>query len=103
MESLLAGAMAGLVVDFILYPIDTIKTRTQSKNGFYASGGFKRIYKGLSAVAIGSVPGGAAFFFTYDMIKKFGLEFCNDNTFVLVNSDNSSSNTAVAIDDSKKC
>lgn len=61
--------MAGLVVDLTLYPIDTIKTRIQSKNGFYGSGGFKQIYKGLSAVAIGSVPGGAAFFFTYDTVK----------------------------------
>lgn len=70
MESLLAGACAGLFVDLSLYPIDTVKTRIQSKEGFLASGGFKNVYKGLSAVAVGSVPGGAAFFFGYDTAKR---------------------------------
>eukprot|EP00796_Vickermania_ingenoplastis_P013397 gene13397-9220_t len=69
MDSLVAGAFAGLVVDLTLYPIDTIKTRIQSKEGFWASGGVRNIYKGLSAVAIGSIPGGAAFFFAYDTTK----------------------------------
>lgn len=70
MDSLIAGAFAGLVVDLSLYPIDTIKTRIQSKEGFWASGGLRNIYKGLSAVAIGSIPGGAAFFFFYDTTKS---------------------------------
>lgn len=70
MDSLIAGAMAGLFVDLSLYPIDTIKTRIQAKNGFLSSGGFKNIYKGLSAVAVGSVPGGAAFFLAYDSVKQ---------------------------------
>lgn len=78
MDSLVAGAFAGLCVDLGLYPIDTIKTRIQAKEGFIASGGFSQIYKGLSAVAVGSVPGGAAFFFAYDGVKRklfnrFGL------------------------------
>ncbi|GET91339.1 mitochondrial carrier protein, putative [Leishmania tarentolae] len=70
MESLVAGACAGLFVDLSLYPIDTVKTRLQSKEGFLASGGFKNVYKGLSAMAVGSVPGGAAFFFGYDTAKR---------------------------------
>lgn len=70
MDSLFAGACAGLFVDLSLYPIDTVKTRIQSKEGFLASGGFKNVYKGLSAVAVGSVPGGAAFFFAYDTAKR---------------------------------
>ncbi|KPI89623.1 putative mitochondrial carrier protein [Leptomonas seymouri] len=73
MESLIAGACAGLFVDLSLYPIDTVKTRIQSKDGFLASGGFRNVYKGLSAVAIGSVPGGAAFFFAYDTTKRILL------------------------------
>lgn len=73
MESLVAGACAGLFVDLSLYPIDTVKTRIQSKEGFLASGGFKNVYKGLSAVAVGSVPGGAAFFFAYDTAKRLLL------------------------------
>ncbi|KAI5687415.1 Mitochondrial carrier protein [Leishmania braziliensis] len=73
MESLVAGACAGLFVDLSLYPIDTVKTRIQSKEGFSASGGFKNVYKGLSAMAVGSVPGGAAFFFGYDTAKRMFL------------------------------
>ncbi|CCW70513.1 unnamed protein product [Phytomonas sp. Hart1] len=75
MDSLFAGSMAGICVDLILYPIDTLKTRIQSKKGFLASGGLSNIYKGLSAVAIGSVPGGGAFFTVYDTTKRqlFGL------------------------------
>lgn len=70
MDSFMAGAAAGLLVDLSLYPIDTIKTRVQSSQGFLAAGGFKNIYKGLSAVAVGSVPGGAAFFTTYDTVRR---------------------------------
>ncbi|RNF25582.1 mitochondrial carrier protein [Trypanosoma conorhini] len=74
MDSLVAGGAAGLVVDLVLYPIDTIKTRLQSKTGFSQAGGFRGVYKGLSAVAIGSVPGGAAFFVGYDLTKRALLE-----------------------------
>lgn len=77
MESFLAGAASGLVVDLSLYPIDTIKTRIQSKEGFRASGGFSRIYKGLGAVAIGSIPGGALFFYTYDTVKDRLMKLCS--------------------------
>lgn len=71
----MAGAMAGLFVDLSLYPIDTIKTRVQSKQGFLAAGGFKHVYKGWSAVALGSVPGGAAFFLCYDHVKRVLLRW----------------------------
>lgn len=69
MRSLPCGACAGLAVDLTLYPLDTIKTRLQAEAGFAASGGFKRIYAGLPSVAIGSAPGAALFFCTYEMIK----------------------------------
>src|SRR5277367_1024857 len=67
--SLLSGGAAGLAVDLSLYPLDTFKTRLQSSTGFFKSGGFKGIYSGLPAVAIGSVPGAGIFFLTYDTIK----------------------------------
>ncbi|CAD6883876.1 unnamed protein product [Tilletia controversa] len=67
--SLLAGAMSGLAVDLIFFPIDTIKTRLQSKEGFAASGAFKGIYSGLASVAVGSAPGAAIFFVTYEGMK----------------------------------
>uniref|UniRef100_A0A915NA18 S-adenosylmethionine mitochondrial carrier protein n=1 Tax=Meloidogyne javanica TaxID=6303 RepID=A0A915NA18_MELJA len=68
---LLAGAAAGLAVDLSLYPLDTIKTRMQSKVGFKASGGFGNIYKGIPAVALGSAPGSALFFISYSSCKEF--------------------------------
>uniref|UniRef100_A0A915P369 S-adenosylmethionine mitochondrial carrier protein n=1 Tax=Meloidogyne floridensis TaxID=298350 RepID=A0A915P369_9BILA len=68
---LIAGAAAGLAVDLSLYPLDTIKTRMQSKVGFKASGGFGNIYKGIPAVALGSAPGSALFFISYSSCKEF--------------------------------
>lgn len=50
--------MAGLTVDFALYPLDTIKTRVQSQNGFWKSGGFSNIYKGIGFALSGSIPNG---------------------------------------------
>lgn len=38
--SLVAGGVAGVSVDLILFPLDTIKTRLQSPQGFYKAGGF---------------------------------------------------------------
>uniref|UniRef100_A0A0K0EET8 S-adenosylmethionine mitochondrial carrier protein n=1 Tax=Strongyloides stercoralis TaxID=6248 RepID=A0A0K0EET8_STRER len=69
------GGFAGLSVDLALYPIDTIKTRIQSENGFIKSGGFKNIYKGIGAVALGAAPGSAAFFITYKKLQD--LSFSN--------------------------
>lgn len=54
-----SGAAAGLSVDLLFFPIDTVKTRLQSRQGFLASGGFKGIYKGIGSVFVGGAPGGA--------------------------------------------
>ncbi|EFO86478.1 hypothetical protein CRE_04436 [Caenorhabditis remanei] len=82
---LVCGASAGLAVDIGLYPLDTIKSRMQSKQGFIAAGGFKDIYRcvksfqitnfrllsfrGMSSVLVGSAPGAAIFFLTYKYIN----------------------------------
>lgn len=50
--------MAGTAVDTALFPLDTLKTRMQSKAGFAASGGFRGVYSGLTSAVIGSAPGG---------------------------------------------
>jgi solute carrier family 25 S-adenosylmethionine transporter 26 len=69
--SLVSGACAGVAVDVSLFPLDTLKTRAQSAQGFKAAGGFRGIYKGLSTAALGSAPGAALFFVAYDQFKQF--------------------------------
>lgn len=68
--SLVSGGIAGTTVDVALYPLDTIKTRLQAPQGFITAGGFRGVYKGLSAAAAGSAPGAALFFSTYEMSKQ---------------------------------
>ena len=68
-SALLAGGFAGTTVDLTLYPIDTLKTRLQSSAGFYPSGGFRGIYAGVGSAVVGSAPGAALFFLSYESIK----------------------------------
>jgi solute carrier family 25 S-adenosylmethionine transporter 26 len=70
-----AGAIAGLAVDIALYPIDTLKTRVQSRDGFFQCGGFRGIYRGLLIVSAGSVPCGALFFTGYEITKAYVSAF----------------------------
>ncbi|KAK7048839.1 putative mitochondrial carrier protein PET8 [Favolaschia claudopus] len=70
LQSLIAGGLAGTAVDLLFFPIDTIKTRLQSPQGFVRAGGFKGIYKGVGSVGVGSAPGAAVFFATYDTLKR---------------------------------
>ncbi|KAF2255703.1 mitochondrial carrier [Trematosphaeria pertusa] len=70
LRSLIAGGLAGTTVDLSLYPLDTLKTRLQSSSGFTSSGGFNGIYRGVGSALIGSAPGAALFFITYDSIKR---------------------------------
>jgi len=67
--NLLSGGVAGTSVDVALFPLDTIKTRMQSSNGFIKSGGFRGVYSGLLAAAGGSAPGAALFFGSYEFAK----------------------------------
>ncbi|KAI0770026.1 S-adenosylmethionine transporter [Fomes fomentarius] len=69
-QSLVAGGVAGTAVDLLFFPIDTVKTRLQSSQGFIRAGGFKGVYKGIGSVVVGSAPGAAVFFCTYDTLKK---------------------------------
>ncbi|XP_075146637.1 S-adenosylmethionine mitochondrial carrier protein homolog [Haematobia irritans] len=73
-NALVAGGVAGMVVDIALFPIDTVKTRLQSERGFWRSGGFKGVYKGLAPAAAGSAPTAALFFCAYENFKRL---FCN--------------------------
>ena len=73
--SLLSGGVAGTTVDVALYPLDTIKTRLQSPQGFLKAGGFRGVYKGLGAAAVGSAPGASLFFVTYEGTKNALRDF----------------------------
>ncbi len=66
-----AGGFAGTAVDVSLYPIDTLKTRLQSSRGFTASGGLRGVYAGLGSAVVGSAPGAALFFVSYDGCKRY--------------------------------
>jgi len=82
--ALIAGGCAGVSVDVSLFPIDTIKTRCQAKEGFFAAGGFKGIYRGLGAAAMGSAPGAALFFSTYETVKPIARKMFGDDRPVAI-------------------
>lgn len=48
-----------MAVDAALFPLDTLKTRLQSPDGFVKSGGFRGVYSGLGAAILGSAPTGS--------------------------------------------
>ncbi|EIW68132.1 hypothetical protein TREMEDRAFT_69585 [Tremella mesenterica DSM 1558] len=68
-KALVSGALAGVSVDLMFFPLDTIKTRIQSSAGFWKSGGLVGVYRGVGSVGLGSAPGAAAFFLTYETLK----------------------------------
>ncbi|KAL1494527.1 hypothetical protein ABEB36_010111 [Hypothenemus hampei] len=70
-SAFLGGGAAGLFVDVVLFPLDTIKTRLQAEQGFKNAGGFRGIYKGLGPQVVGSAPQAALFFVTYESIKHY--------------------------------
>jgi len=69
LHALVSGSAAGTMVDITLFPLDTIKTRLQTSLGFRAAGGFRGIFRGVSAAAAGSAPTGGLFFSTYETMK----------------------------------
>ncbi|KAG6035160.1 hypothetical protein E4U41_006226, partial [Claviceps citrina] len=71
--ALLAGALAGTTVDITLFPLDTLKTRLQSSAGFFPSGGFSGTYRGIGSAVVGSAPGAAFFFTTYEATRGYLL------------------------------
>ena len=64
-DAFLAGAVAGVVTDCALHPVDTIKTRLQHADGFRAAGGSKRLFAGVGPTLVSAAPSGATFFGTY--------------------------------------
>jgi solute carrier family 25 S-adenosylmethionine transporter 26 len=62
--SLVAGGCAGMAVDLILFPLDTLKTRLQRIQSTHTKG----FYRGLSSAMMGSLPTAALFFVSYDTL-----------------------------------
>ncbi|KAH7301748.1 hypothetical protein KP509_23G040600 [Ceratopteris richardii] len=68
-EGAVAGATAGVVVETVLYPIDTIKTRLQAvSRGAKIS--FKGLYSGLGGNLAGVLPASAIFVGVYEPVKQ---------------------------------
>lgn len=68
-DSLISGGLAGTCVDLVFFPIDTLKTRLQAKDGFFANGGWKGVYSGVGSTIWASAPGAAVFFIFYEYFK----------------------------------
>ncbi|KAL6549108.1 putative S-adenosylmethionine carrier 2, chloroplastic [Orobanche hederae] len=77
-ESAVAGASAGAVVESVLYPIDTIKTRLQAVRG---GGGIilKVLYSGLAGNLVGVIPASAIFIGVYEPTKQKLLKILPEN------------------------
>jgi solute carrier family 25 iron transporter 28/37 len=88
---LLGGALAGVISDSVVHPIDTIRARlqVQNKSSDFTVGrtnyrsathaltqiikteGPLALYRGFSIVAIGTIPGHALYFAGYELSKSF--------------------------------
>ena len=53
----------------VLFPLDTLKKRLQFRRNL-SSGGFSNIYRGLLSAFVGSAPGAALFFASYEATKQ---------------------------------
>lgn len=69
---LLAGAVAGFTVDAVLFPLDTLKTRLQmsARDPSTRRALFRGVYDGFAPAVAASAPAAAAFFGTYDYVKR---------------------------------
>lgn len=84
-EYLIAGALAGLISESLLHPIDTISHRAKvhpssAYGGFtgavrliYVQEGVRGYFAGLSATIVASPPATAVYFWTYEWAKRVGF------------------------------
>ncbi|KAI0139877.1 mitochondrial carrier [Hypoxylon sp. NC0597] len=83
LDVMLAGGGAAFVVDLIVYPLDTLKTRQQSRDFMKTFADpstktklpsrqlFKGLYQGLGIVVVATLPAAGTFFTTYEAAKSF--------------------------------
>ncbi|KAI1810408.1 mitochondrial carrier domain-containing protein [Poronia punctata] len=81
-DVILAGALAAFTVDLMIYPLDTLKTRQQSRDflkTFTDSSTktrlpprhlFKGLYQGIGIVVVSTLPAAGAFFTVYEASKS---------------------------------
>ena len=67
---LLAGGLAGVTTDLILHPLDTIKTRLQSRHLGTPVLNYRSIYRGLLSQMLGTFPCNASFWIIYEGVKR---------------------------------
>ncbi|XP_014484906.1 PREDICTED: S-adenosylmethionine mitochondrial carrier protein-like isoform X1 [Dinoponera quadriceps] len=96
LTSFVSGALAGILCDVTLFPLDTLKTRLQSQHGFFQSGGFKQLYKGVGPVILGSAPSAAIFFITYEGIKQYSQPHIPDQYHSIIHMIAASSSEVTA-------
>eukprot|EP00928_Gymnodinium_smaydae_P005329 TRINITY_DN11819_c0_g1_i2.p1 TRINITY_DN11819_c0_g1~~TRINITY_DN11819_c0_g1_i2.p1 ORF type:complete len:648 (+),score=126.97 TRINITY_DN11819_c0_g1_i2:167-2110(+) len=80
--SLLSGAFAGTASETLLFPLDCLKTRLQSRRGFYQSGGFRGLYRGVGTAICAAAPASAMFFSTYEATKRCLCPYVHGNSVV---------------------
>ena len=68
---LVSGAFAGMSVDLVLFPIDTLKTRLQSPGRFAGRNIWRGLFQGISPALFVSGPNAAVFFYTYEHMKVY--------------------------------
>lgn len=77
---LASGALAGVLFNFSMFPVDTIKSNmqtTQTKESILATGqrlvrqgGVRSLYHGLGITLVRAVPANALLFYVYEFLKK---------------------------------
>lgn len=66
--ALFSGAVAGSTTELILYPLDSLKTRRQSRCA--SPGGTVQLYRGCGIALAGAATASAVFFVTYEFMKN---------------------------------
>lgn len=83
----IAGGFGGGVGDTLMHSLDTVKTRQQGASHvakynstlqayltIFREEGIRRgLYSGYSAAVLGSLPSSAAFFYTYETVKRLAI------------------------------
>lgn len=79
---LMAGATAGVLFNFLVYPVDTVKSNIQTHAGapllvraavrrvVARPGGARNLYRGLGITLVRAVPANAVIFYTYEWLKQ---------------------------------